>query len=173
MSLSFHILPTKKTLLFHITETWKRNPFWVESFCLGHYREYPPPPPREPPNRTWYSDIVRIIVANVSCTWRGTLNVRTISTFWQKVGRGLGSHFLGRFNWGFSVNENLACNAIQWFWCRKRSLGVSCRTPNGRRMIPKVPFRVIILGKLTWNKLFQKINCNYFIFMYQWNTSTS
>ena len=38
-----------KSLPFYIPEAWKRYPFRAEPPRIGHYREYPPPPPG-----TWY-----------------------------------------------------------------------------------------------------------------------
>ena len=34
-----------KSLPFYKPEAWKRYPFWAEPPRIGHYREYPPPPP--------------------------------------------------------------------------------------------------------------------------------
>ena len=42
--LPFHILQLVKSLPFHIPEAWKRYPFRVEPPCIGHCREYHPPP---------------------------------------------------------------------------------------------------------------------------------
>ena len=74
-----------------------------------------------------------VILYGMNCTKR-FVNIKryfdyftTIFTFLQKEGSALGSHSgdgAGVVNWGFAASENLVCNAIQWFWCRKGSLGV-------------------------------------------------
>ena len=47
ISLPFYIPQLVKSLPFHIPEAWKRYPFRAEPSRIGHYREYPPPPPGE------------------------------------------------------------------------------------------------------------------------------
>ena len=43
--LSFHILLPVKSLPFHTPEVWKGYSFLAEPPRIGHYWEYPPPPP--------------------------------------------------------------------------------------------------------------------------------
>ena len=45
ISLPFYIPQLVKFLPFYIPEAWKRYPFRAEPPRIGHYREYPPPPP--------------------------------------------------------------------------------------------------------------------------------
>ena len=45
--LSFHILLPVKSLPFHTPEVWKGYSFLAQPPRIGHYWEYPPPPPRE------------------------------------------------------------------------------------------------------------------------------
>ena len=80
------------------------------------------------------------------------------TTFFFKR-EGFGISFLGgrRVNWGSAVSENVAFNAIQWFWFRKGSSGVFRRKTNGhcttlkqllirvRKMSELGSIRVIIL----------------------------
>ena len=50
--------------LVSYTEVWKRYTLWAEAPCIGHYREYPTPPPRQ--TMEWWKAKDNILISVVS-----------------------------------------------------------------------------------------------------------
>ena len=119
---------TIKTTSLSCTWSLKKVPLSGETLCLGHYST-----PSCTESSTWYSDIVWYELHQTFCAHEEVLCLFYDNFhFSSKEREGFGVLFWGGgVNWGSAVSENLAFNAIQWFWFRKKLSEVFRKKTNG------------------------------------------